>query len=98
MAPAWSKKIKLNYLEQTVTAEQKKEAFYQMKEATRIEGPWTDEDKEIYTETIQNYQILSVATSSVRSSLLGQGRAVNFQLDLLGPSRYHPTNHMTADV
>jgi hypothetical protein len=48
MAPAWSKKIKLNYFEQTVTAEHKKEAFYQMKEATRIEGPWTDEDKEIY--------------------------------------------------
>ena len=43
-----SKKIKLNYFEQTVTAEHKKEAFYQMKEATRIEGPWTDEDKEIY--------------------------------------------------
>lgn len=37
-----------NYLEPTVTKEHKKEAFYQLKDDSRIEGPWTSEDKVKY--------------------------------------------------
>lgn len=36
------------YLEPTISAEHKKSAFYQMKEDTRVSGPWTDEDEETY--------------------------------------------------
>lgn len=37
-----------NYLEPTTTEEHRKEAFYCLKEDTRIEGPWTDKDEEKY--------------------------------------------------
>ncbi len=37
-----------NYLEPTISAESQKTAFYVMKQDTRIEGPWTDEQKEVY--------------------------------------------------
>lgn len=38
-----------NYLEPTVTVEHRTgEAFYALKEDTRIEGPWTDKDKPVY--------------------------------------------------
>jgi len=37
-----------NYLMQTVSKEHKEDSFYQTKEATRIEGPWTSEDKVQY--------------------------------------------------
>lgn len=37
-----------NYLEPTTNAEHKKAAFYCVKEDSRIDGPWSDKDKEIY--------------------------------------------------
>jgi hypothetical protein len=36
------------YLKPTVTNEHKKEAFYCLKEDTRIKGPWSDQDEEVY--------------------------------------------------
>ena len=36
------------YLEPTTTKEHKKEAFYCMKEDTRVEGPWSDRDQPAY--------------------------------------------------
>ena len=37
-----------NYLEPTTTEEHKKEAFYVMKEDTRVRGPWTEKDLPAY--------------------------------------------------
>lgn len=37
-----------NYLEPTVKEEHRKEAFYAMKEDSRVEGPWTDKDASKY--------------------------------------------------
>lgn len=36
------------YLEPTITAEHRKAAFYQMKEQTRIDGPWTEQSATVY--------------------------------------------------
>lgn len=41
-------KIMPNWIEPTVSTEHQKEAFYCMKEDTRIAGPWTDQDEEKY--------------------------------------------------
>jgi hypothetical protein len=41
-------KVAPEYFEPTLSLEYKGEAFYQMKQDTRIEGPWSDSDQETY--------------------------------------------------
>lgn len=41
-------KLMPNWIEPTVSSEHQKKAFYCMKEDTRIKGPWSDQDKEIF--------------------------------------------------
>lgn len=74
-----------NYLKPTVSSEHKKEAFYCMKEDTRVEGPWTDKDKAAYIPIqYRNLELWPYQQTIVDSKGVQDWRVVDCVIDPSG--------------
>lgn len=74
-----------NYLEPTTTEEHKKEAFYCMKEDSKIEGPWSDKDKAKYIpRQYRNIKLYEWQQQIVDSKDIHQDRIIDCIVDEVG--------------
>lgn len=76
-----------NYFEPTVSSEYRKEAFYAMKEDTRLEGPFkdTDEHEEVYIpRQYRDIELYSYQKDIIASAKVFDTRTINLIYDPVG--------------
>lgn len=77
-----------NYLEPTMSSEHKKEAFYCMKEDTRIDGPWTDKDEVTQItkqlEIFKTFQLRPMQSKILSMSQVFDMRYIDIVYDTIG--------------
>jgi len=73
-----------NYLEPTVSKESLKEAFYCLKEATKVKGPWKDSDPDIYIPSQYRLTELRPYQLNILNDNYHNDRTINFIYDPQG--------------